>query len=261
MVSAFGAWFSTVSALGCASNRRPIMRRCKGLWQTPPNLLSLPIMTYHRSHPFLVGSAAIILLLLLALAACAPGSLLPVPPAPVSPIGTATPVPGTATASPTPTPDRWQEIGLWTPYPHTTPLPPMATTSIDGLYVYTDTVHAVSRTPCRRCPPYPPLAGVWKLQLDRGVFRVIHPATGWRTLGSFAVDGDRVTFFNDPNCHLAVGVFGWQMAENSLTMQLVGDDCELGTRALLFTGGAWQNCQPPNHEAAVSGHWKTPPGC
>ncbi len=157
--------------------------------------------------------------------------------------------------------DRWQEIGLWTPYPYTTPLPPMATTPIDGRYVYTDTVHAASRTPCRRCPPYPPLAGVWKLQLDKGVFRVIHPLTGWRTLGSYTVDGDRITFFNDPNCHLAVGVFAWHLAENSLKMQLVGDDCELGTRALLFTGGPWQNCQPPNHEAAVSGHWQTPPGC
>lgn len=157
--------------------------------------------------------------------------------------------------------DRWQEIRLWTPYPFTTPLPPMATTPVDGLYVYTDTVHAASRTPCRRCPPYPPLAGAWKLQLDQGVFRVIHPDTGWRTLGSFGVDGDRITFFNDPNCHLAVGVFAWHLAENNLMMQLVSDDCELGTRALLFTGGLWQNCQPPNHEAAVSGHWKTPPGC
>lgn len=203
--------------------------------------------------------------------------MLPVPPAPVSPSNTLpppliTPPADLATPSPTlpppaatpssaPAEDRWQQINLWTPYPFTTPLPPFAGTPLDGVYVYNDTVHAPNRVHCRRCPPYPPQAGIWKLRLDNGIFRVIHPDTGWRSLGSFTVDGDRVTLFNDPNCHLAEGVFGWQMAENGLTMQLVNDDCELGTRAILFTGGLWQSCHPPNQEAAISGHWNPPPGC
>lgn len=219
-------------------------------------------MPTRKPHPLIVLCLAAVFALLLALAACTPGAWLPVPPAPITPELTASAA--AATASPLPattTPDRWQEINLWTPYPFTTPQPPFASTAIDGLYVYDDTVHAPSRTPCRRCPPYPPLAGVWKLKLDKGIFRVIHPDTGWRTLGSFAVDGERVSFFNDPNCHLAVGVFGWKADENGLAMQLLDDDCELGTRALLFTGGLWRRCQPPNQEAAVSGHWKTPPGC
>ncbi len=165
------------------------------------------------------------------------------------------------TVTPTPTMDRWKQIHLWTPYPFTTPLPPRARTSIDGDYVYLDTIHAPSRVPCRRCPPYPPLAGVWKLDLHEGIFRAFHPNTGWRTLGSYTVAGDRVTFFNDPQCHLAVGVFTWQIETNALHMQLVNDDCELGTRGKLFSGGPWRSCQPPNREAAATGHWKMPQGC
>ncbi len=234
-------------------------------------------MSTHTHRIVLVLCLATVCVVLLAVAACAPGGVLPAPPVPITPTANmtaplaATPSPAgvtpsataakTATPWPTAVADRWQEVNLWTPYPFTTPLPPSATTPIDGLYVYDDTVHAPSRAPCRRCPPYPPLAGIWRLKLDKGIFRVIHPNTGWRTLGSFAVDGDQITLFNDPNCHLAVGVFGWQAVEGGLTMQLLNDDCELGTRALLFTGGLWQNCQPPNQEAAVSGHWKTPSGC
>ena len=99
------------------------------------------------------------------------------------------------------------------------------------------------------------------MQLEQGVFRVYHPATGWRTLGSYTVDGDQIIFFNDPQCHLAVGRFTWGREADKLRFGLVADDCELGTRAQNFTQQAWQSCQPPNHEAAVTGHWKTPQGC
>jgi hypothetical protein len=160
----------------------------------------------------------------------------------------------------TPTPDRWQEIRQWSPYPYTTPLPPVASTPLDGVYVRFDPRTDV-RPPCRRCPPYPPEGGVWKLEFDQGVFRVYHPVTGWRTLGSFTVQDDHVTLFNDPQCHLAVGEFIWRRNDDGLHFQLVGDDCELGTRAKNFTAQAWASCQPPNHEAAVTGHWKTPAGC
>ncbi len=162
--------------------------------------------------------------------------------------------------SATPTVDRWQEIRQWSPYPHTTPLPPQAPTPVDGIYVRLDP-RTHDRPPCRRCPPYPPEGGVWKLELDEGVFRVYHPRTGWRTLGSYTVDGDRITFFNDPQCHLAVGHFTWQRDEEGLRFALLDDDCELGTRAKNFTAQVWESCQPPNHEAAITSHWKTPEGC
>lgn len=185
------------------------------------------------------------------LAACSPVRPLPVQQAAA---GAGTP------PAATPTVDRWQEIHQWSPYPHTTPLPPQAATPVDGIYVRFDP-RTDDRPPCRRCPPYPPEGGVWKLELDEGVFRVYHPRTGWRTLGSYTVSGDRITFFNDPQCHLAVGNFTWQRDDEGLHFALIDDNCELGTRARNFTVQTWESCQPPNHEAAITGHWKTPEGC
>ena len=183
---------------------------------------------------------------MLLLAGCAPVRPLPVTPAATQPAAATT--------------DPWLEVRQWTPYPYTTPLPPAQSTPLDGIYVRFDP-RTDERPPCRRCPPYPPEGGVWKVEFDQGIFRVFHPRTGWRTLGSFAVEGDRVTLFNDPQCHLAVGEYTWQRDEAGLRFDLIADDCELGTRPKNFTAGPWQSCQPPNHEAAVTGHWKTPEGC
>jgi hypothetical protein len=187
--------------------------------------------------------------------ACLAGLLLPAACLPVRPL------PGQSLQpAATPTVGPWQEVRQWTPYPYTTPLPPQQSTALDGIYVRFDP-RMDERPPCRRCPPYPPAGGVWKLELNKGVFRVYHPRTGWRTLGSFTVEDDRITLFNDPQCHLAVGEFHWQRNEEGLHFQLVADDCELGTRAGNFTAGPWASCQPPDQEAAVTGHWKTPEGC
>jgi hypothetical protein len=163
-------------------------------------------------------------------------------------------------AAPAATVSRWQELVSWMPYPHTAPLPPQVATPLDGRYVRFDP-RTQERVPCRRCPPYPPEGGAWVLEFDRGVFRVYHPRTGWRTLGSYSVDGDRVTLFNDPQCHRAVGNFAWVHTDDGLHFRLLEDDCELGTRAKNFTAQAWESCQPPNHEAGVTGHWPLPEGC
>jgi hypothetical protein len=163
-------------------------------------------------------------------------------------------------STPTPVPDRWQELQAWAPYPHTTPLPPEVTTPIDGFYVRFDP-RTEERTPCRRCPPYPPEGGVWVLALEQGTFRVYHPRTGWRTLGSYTVSDDQITLFNDPQCHLAVGHFTWLRDEKGLHFALADDECELGTRAKNFTAQTWESCLPPNPEAAVTGHWSAPQGC
>ena len=202
---------------------------------------------------------------LYALCALCAAALLSAACSPVRPLPAVTPAATQAaeaavTPAPTSTIDRWQEVRGWSPYPYTTPLPPQEKTPLDGVYVRFDP-RPGERTHCVRCPPYPPEGGVWKVEFDQGVFRVYHPRTGWRTLGSFTVAGDRVTLFNDPQCHLAVGEFAWQRDEGGLRFQLIADDCELGTRAKNFTAQPWQSCQPPNHEAAVTGHWKAPEGC
>ena len=117
----------------------------------------------------------------------------------------------TPAVSATPTVDRWQEIRQWSPYPHTTPLPPQVPTPVDGIYVRFDP-RTHDRPPCRRCPPYPPEGGVWKLELDEGVFRVYHPRTGWRTLGSYTV-----TAIASPSSTTRSATWPWDISPGSVT--------------------------------------------
>ena len=97
--------------------------------------------------------------------------------------------------------------------------------------------------------------------LDKGVFRVFHEITGWHTLGSFTVSGDRVEFFNDPHCIDAVGIYTWKLEAGQLVLEVVEDECAFGLRTKNLTHLPWMSCQPPSTEAAVTGHWPTPPGC
>lgn len=161
------------------------------------------------------------------------------------------------TATPT---GIWSVLLQRTPYAYTTPLPPANPTVLDGTYTKLDPRQG-ARAPCRRCPPYPPEGGTWKLSLDRGVFRVFHEATGWHSLGSFTVSGERVELFNDPHCYQVVGIYSWKLEGGELTLQLVEDACGVDLRARFFTSLPWTSCQPPSTEAAISDHWSPPSGC
>ena len=103
------------------------------------------------------GLAAVTTVALFLAAACAR-------PTPGVPRGTA----------PAPTPaNGWQTLLQSTPFPYTIPLPPPTPTILDGTYTKEE-LRAPSIAPCKRCPDYNPEAGVWKLSLDRGVFRIWH---------------------------------------------------------------------------------------
>jgi hypothetical protein len=116
---------------------------------------------------------------------------------------------------------------------------------------------------------------MWTLYLDKGTFKVFHPATGFAAVGSFSVSGDRITFLNDPYCEedlRMVGTYSWATDGSSLTLKAIDDLCSIGLRAKNLTSAPWtripgkqgQNtdpCQPPNREAAVTDHWPKPPGC
>jgi len=91
----------------------------------------------------------------------------------------------TPQSTPAPT-TLWSAMLQRTPYPYTTPLPPTDATILDGAYVKFDP-RPGRRAPCRRCPPYPPEGGVWRLSLDKGVFRVSHAVIGWGTLTEAAI--------------------------------------------------------------------------
>jgi hypothetical protein len=180
----------------------------------------------------------------------------PIPSAPApSPTGS----PEKATTAPTPA-DRWSELARRTPYPYSTPLPAAQTTILDGTYTKVDPRQA-EHIPCKRCPAYPPGGGVWKLSLDKGIFRVYHPLTEWVTIGSFTVSGDQIEFFNDPHCFRDTGVYEWRLEGGRLTLRAVEDHCGVYLRAQNLEALPWQSCQPPSTEAAITDHWPIPPGC
>ena len=154
----------------------------------------------------------------------------------------------------------WTELLQKTPFPHTAPLPPSVPADLDGTYAKFDT-KKTPPVPCRRCPDYVPEGGIWKLNLNEGVFRIFHEYSGWRSIGSFVVDGNRVRLFNDPTCMEVMGSYTWSLKEGRLALQVVEDKCAIGMRAKNLTQLPWMSCQPPSMEADFSGHWNKPSGC
>jgi len=175
-----------------------------------------------------------------------------------SPLSTNAPSPVPQTM-PAPT-DAWLALHQRMPYPYTTPLPPPQRTALDGTYVKAEPVKG-EHVHCLRCPDYLAEGGTWLLSLDRGVFRIFHEATGWRSLGSFAVAGDRLWLFNDPVCTGETGVYTWKLEDRTLTVQVVDDECAIKLRGLNLASLPWLSCRPPSVEAGVTDHWPKPPGC
>ena len=228
-----------------------------------------------RHHPTTLGSiATLAIAFLLINVACSPS---PTPLSTASHRSTATPAPPpTSTAMPPTSPSltstlhlseitskptgRWSELLQCTPYPYSTPLPPAAATALDGTYTKVDP-YSGQHVPCKRCPAYPPGAGVWRLNLDKGIFRVHHEFTDWVTLGSFTVSGDQIEFFNDPHCFQDTGTYTWKLEDGNLILDVIDDNCGVYLRKKNLAALPWKSCQPPTEEAAITGHWPVPPGC
>jgi hypothetical protein len=175
----------------------------------------------------------------------------------------------TPTPAPTPAADRWSSLLAATPYPYLLSLPRETASALDGTYAMVEPAET-GQVHCLRCPDYAPAGGVWKLHLSRGVFRIFHAETGWRSLGSFVVTRDRVSkvefpdrllLFNDPHCPDVVGMYTWKLEEGSLRLEVVDDTCSYQLRAANLTGMPWLSCQPPNAEAGITDHWPKPAGC
>ncbi len=155
--------------------------------------------------------------------------------------------------------NAWSALLKRRPFGYT-PLPPEARTLLDGTYTKIDPKQE-PRVHCLRCPDYAPEGGLWKINFDRGVFRILHAASGWKTIGSFAVEGDRLTLFNDPVCPEAGGTYRWSLADGRLILEALDDPCAIRLRAMNLAHQPWLGCRPPNIEAAVTGHWPAPEGC
>jgi hypothetical protein len=178
-----------------------------------------------------------------------------------------TPATSAPPAMPTPA-GPWQELLATTPFPYLLPLPGGAAGVLDGTYANVEP--AAGSVHCMRCPDYARWGGIWKLNLAGGVFRIYHPDSGWKSLGSFVVARDRVSkvefpdkllLFNDPYCPNVVGVYTWSVQDGNLQLQVVDDTCSYQLRAANLTSQPWLSCSPPNREARVTDHWLKPAGC
>jgi hypothetical protein len=111
------------------------------------------------------------------------------------------------------------------------PAPPLEATSIDGYYLRIVELDEVGGPRwglpfhCRRCPAFRVDPGVETLLLYRGRFWLEHQMSGFRAFGHYEVRGDRITFFNDPNCSQVHGRYRWSMTGRSLSFQVLDDVC------------------------------------
>ena len=161
---------------------------------------------------------------------------------------------GTATLPALPTPaDIWLALLAKTPAAYTTPQPEAAPTPLDGVYAKIDPSWPQWWL-CRRCADYRPAGGIWKLQFERGVMRIYYDVTGWSSLASYTVSGDRLRLFNDPYCN-DEGVYRWTLNGDQLVLVVEQDACSFSLRGRNLGSQPWDVC-PPGSEAAQAA-----PGC
>jgi hypothetical protein len=176
----------------------------------------------------------------------------------VAPSG-AQPVPGGVQVQP-PAKAAWNELLKHSPFPYLMPLPEPRPTAIDGTYTKSVVARA-ERVHCLRCPDYAPEGGLWRINFDKGTFRIIHAETTWKSIGTFIVAGDRLLFANDPTCIDTVGLYTWHLEGGRLFLEVIDDPCAIKLRGLNLTQQPWRACRPPSLEAAVTEHWSKPEGC
>jgi len=58
-----------------------------------------------------------------------------------------------------------------------------------------------------------------------GRYFLHHYLSGFKASGHYAVDGDRIRLFNDPNCSSMAGLYRWHVDRGSLTFKVIDDPC------------------------------------
>ena len=145
-------------------------------------------------------------------------------------------------------PDRTVDP-LQMPYPYLSPtLPPSTRTVLDGTYLRVLTLRDVGGARiglpfrCLRCPTFRVDAGVSTILFWHGAWFLHHQMSDFKTQGSFVVDGDRVTLFNDPNCPQGEGVYRFEKTAHGLRFETIRDECPWsGERAIDLTRVQWTN--------------------
>ncbi len=144
---------------------------------------------------------------------------------------------------------KWSALVQRRPFPYSAPLPPEEPTLLDGTYTKTDP-KTEPRVSCRRCPDYAPEGGLWKIQFDRGVFRIFHAPSGWKSIGSCRVEGNRLSVYNDPVCPEITGLYTWAREGGQLFLQVIEDECGIRLRAENLTRQPWISSSRPDANAA-----------
>ncbi len=127
--------------------------------------------------------------------------------------------------------DRTIDDPTLLPYPFMSPTPPPDPSALDGTYLRTLTLRDVGGARiglpyrCLRCPPFRIDAGVSTLIFTRGAYYLHHQLSDFRTMGSFVVEDDRVTLFNDANCPQTPGIYAFEVTAHGLRFRVVEDDC------------------------------------
>jgi hypothetical protein len=128
-------------------------------------------------------------------------------------------------------PDREIKDPSLMPYPFMSPTPSPVETPIDGTYMRTVDLDEVGGARiglpyrCFRCPPFRVDAGVSTLIFTKGAYYLHHSMSGFRTMGSFVIDGDTMTLFNDANCPQVPGEYTFDHTAHGLTLHVVHDGC------------------------------------
>jgi hypothetical protein len=204
----------------------------------------MTVMGTGRERAILAAAVGILVLGLVAIGVAAPSRGAGAPPAGRTPAPSASPVTlakvgGVFIAIP----DRTIHDPTLLPYPFMSPTPAPAATPLDGTYLRTLTfaelggARIAMPNRCLRCPPYRIDPGVSSLIFTRGAYYLHHHLSGFRTMGSFVVEGDRVTLFNDPNCPQTPGVYEFDVARHGLRLRVVAEDCPISgerPRDLMF---------------------------
>jgi hypothetical protein len=121
------------------------------------------------------------------------------------------------------------------------------------------------------------------LAVDAGTY-AIEGQEAYRGGGRLAVRGSEVILSADPACPTVSGRYAAALGETerygllpqfraqTLELSVIDDPCADGARARALTGvpwvlrtsarsGSYGVCDPPNEEAAITGHWPIPTGC
>jgi hypothetical protein len=157
------------------------------------------------------------------------------------PIGDAPTIPGDATEG---RPTAF--LAQFEPYDYAKAAPPRRPTRLDGTYIRVVTLddaggaeHAIP-VHCLRCVPYSVDAGVQTLTLFEGRFYLEHQIDGFRALGHFVLEGDRIELFNDVNCSQVRGRYAWRVRGAELSFDVLDDPCPFeDERSNDLTFGPW----------------------